>query len=420
MQRFAAILRGNWEALLLAAVFIALISINLSSPWQYVHDDNGALFSSCARTHLEKGFSVTKGQDFRMYRGKDELRPYLHHPPFVGLWLAGAFKMTGHDTPQVARGAIAVLQLVSFLLFWVMATRLCKTRMGRNVAATAFAVVPMCVFFGKMPNHEAPSLMFLMLGVLASLSLGYGWTERRKLAWLILVLSWGGVCFSSWAALFYVVGFVVAISMDKEFKGRRDFCLVSFSALVSFLALVLLQLAWARGWTGLAENSREVCDYLTSSAGKEDGVALWTRSMCDMFWHGYRDYSAAPWCIFLGFLISGIARWFRNEAQGRSRHVCMSLVVGTIVYAAIFPKAVGVHAYHLMYILPAVSLSCGLALESIRGNVRLGRMVVVVALAGLVTSCMSARRLHHLYSRQYEAAAVYAGKNISWQLKTFK
>ena len=106
-----------WIIAILVACFCGLLAINIASPWQFVHDDNGAWFSATARTHLLRGLDETKGQDFFLYRESGELKPYLHHPPFISLYLAATFALTGQDTPLVARGSVALLHLLSLLVF---------------------------------------------------------------------------------------------------------------------------------------------------------------------------------------------------------------------------------------------------------------------------------------------------------------
>jgi hypothetical protein len=73
----------------LAVLFLGLMTLHLAGPWQYRHEDNGAWFSAIARTHLRAGLSATRGQDFFQERATGQLKPYLHHPPLLGLYLAG-------------------------------------------------------------------------------------------------------------------------------------------------------------------------------------------------------------------------------------------------------------------------------------------------------------------------------------------
>lgn len=162
----------TWTTILLSAVFLGLLAINFGAPWQFLHDDNGAWFSATARTHLLRGLGETKGQDFFLERAGGKTVPYLHHPPFISLYLATVFKISGVDTPLAARMGVALLHIAAFLVF----LRIARMILGNGAltflwAAFVFATVPMSVFFGKMPNHEVPGLLFFELGVFFSLCL---------------------------------------------------------------------------------------------------------------------------------------------------------------------------------------------------------------------------------------------------------
>lgn len=411
----------HWELALFAVLFIWLVSIRIDSPWKYVHDDNGAWVSSCARTHLKMGLSVTKGQDFRMYRDKPGLWPYLHHPPFVALWTAGVFAVTDSDSTKVARAGIATLQFGTFLLFCIWATSLCKSRLGRDVAVFVFSLVPMSVFFGKMPNHEAPSLFFLMLGVLGSTLYRFGEGERKGWLLPLIFLAWGGVCFSSWAAIISIVPFIILLSLDGTFRERKRFLGVSITSVLLFLSLVLIQLAIARGGSGYGENAKEVSDYLVfRNDGKQDLAACWINSFIGMYWHGYRDFAVVPWFVFLFWLGGRIWQWLKSEPCDAKNYFVFAMTVGTMIYSCVFPNAVRVHTYHLMYILPVVALVFGWSFEVMRRGFTKGRFLSVAVVLLTLTGLMTWRRLDNIYGKKHEATAGYAVQNVKWQLQKFK
>ena len=99
------------------------MTLHLADPWQFRHEDNGAWFSAVARTHLRAGLSATRGQDFFQEKATGELKPYLHHPPLLGLYLAGVFKLAGSDTRAVARTAMMAVHFCSFLVFALLVSQ---------------------------------------------------------------------------------------------------------------------------------------------------------------------------------------------------------------------------------------------------------------------------------------------------------
>src|SRR5439155_195721 len=88
------------------------------------------------------------------------LVPYGHHPPGLGLLLAGWFRLTGNDGPRTARALPALFHLVSVLLLFGLLRRQ-YSGAPALMAALALAVVPMSSYFGKLVNFE-PVVLPLM------------------------------------------------------------------------------------------------------------------------------------------------------------------------------------------------------------------------------------------------------------------
>ena len=98
------ILRG---ALLLYA--FGILSIGLTRDWQLRHEDNGAMQTTLALSHLRLGLEQTRAHDVYFNPHTGVLTAYGHHPPATGLLLAGAFALTGSDSPAVARLTVIAL-----------------------------------------------------------------------------------------------------------------------------------------------------------------------------------------------------------------------------------------------------------------------------------------------------------------------
>src|SRR5579884_3478111 len=93
-----------------------LITINVATSWQSMHEDNGTLNESIALNHLRYGLGVTKGQDLLDLEAKQSFGPqgvseaqhfayffagpvhpqvYGDHPPLLGLTIALSFVAFG-------------------------------------------------------------------------------------------------------------------------------------------------------------------------------------------------------------------------------------------------------------------------------------------------------------------------------------
>ena len=56
-------LRRHLPFVLIWLLATYLITINVATPWQSIHEDNGTLNESIAINHLRYGLGITKGQD---------------------------------------------------------------------------------------------------------------------------------------------------------------------------------------------------------------------------------------------------------------------------------------------------------------------------------------------------------------------
>ena len=147
----------------------ALLLFHGFDPWCYPNDDNGAWFSAVVKSHLNAGLRATHGQDFLTSRTTGKLVPYLQPSP-PGVDPRGLLQDHGDASPGTARMTLALMHLVTFALLACHAARVWDPAKQDHLFAWVLAVVataPVSAYFGKMPNHELPGLLFFLIGVLA-------------------------------------------------------------------------------------------------------------------------------------------------------------------------------------------------------------------------------------------------------------
>jgi len=415
-DRIAVWLSRNWEIALLALfVFFALI-YKLDMPFRLGHDDNSALFSSFARSHLAMGLSKTFGQDFYTYRATGEMIPYLHHPPFVALWLALWFKITGLDTPAVVRSAMGLLQFCSFGLFSMLASKLLKSRIGRDVAIFTFAVVPMNIVLGKMANHQIPGLFFLLLGAFAAVC-GYmrncgGNGNFTVLNWSGLAIGWTGALLSSWHASIAALSFtVVFLSALEDFKEKKRFAVVAFCSLAAGAVAFLVPFAIVHGGHAYSENAAGIAAWMRADPGSKFVLGIlknWSMAITN----GILDYGFLPWLMLIAFLMRWFWRFVSCQRIERVESIVLALACGNMVYGVLFSKALYNHLYQIFYFLPSLALVAGLAFarfeEKTAGKrtacFKYALLLVFVGVTGFV----SLERLRFMY----EKGSGYARKQV--------
>ena len=77
-----------------------VLSIGLTRDWRLRNEDNGAMHTTLALSHLRLGLAQTRGHDLFYSPHTGQTIPYGHHPPATALVLAGAFALTGSDSPR--------------------------------------------------------------------------------------------------------------------------------------------------------------------------------------------------------------------------------------------------------------------------------------------------------------------------------
>ncbi len=344
--------------LLFGIVLGGLLAMNMRAPWMYSNDDNGAWFSAIARTHRDAGLRVTRGQDFFTSRETGELVPYLHHPPLPGLVLAAAFSVTGSDSPFMARLVFALLHGLTFVIIAGLARQLWDS--GRNLLLYAYAlavaaVVPMSTFYGKMPNHEVPGLLFLIAGVTA-----WGFRANPNSSWRVMLAlaCWMLALFASWHAAFCIVAWLL-LRWDREHRLRMT---VSLAFILLTAGLAGLHLFWASHWQGIPSQAESIGHW--SFCGSGASLAASASALQHAVGIGIGRYAYLPavlailWIVFL--VKDRVSGHQPLSVQDRG---LLGLCAGSVVYAVVFPHAVGNHAYQGFYLIPFVALASSLAIK---------------------------------------------------------
>jgi hypothetical protein len=219
---------------LLALYAFGILSIGLTRDWHLFHEDNGAMHTTLALSHLKLGLERTRAHDLFFNPKTGEVSVYGHHPPATALVLAGAFLLTGSDSPAVARMVAIAFHLASlFLLVRLLSRFFAKgtVLLGGFVMAT----LPMSSYFGRMVNYEPLCLFAVLLQLDGYAAFKYD-RAGRGLARLALGVLLGGLI--DWASFFFAAAIAVAEVADALRRRSRSLLplvVVVISAVGTFL-----------------------------------------------------------------------------------------------------------------------------------------------------------------------------------------
>jgi hypothetical protein len=393
----------------LGAVLVALLLIRIGAPWQYQNDDNGAWYSAVARAHLLKGLGQTRGQDFFVARTDGRLVPYLHHPPLLGLYLAGVFRLSGRDTPAVARLAMAALHLLSYALFVALAARLLPGRRAAQLwAALVFAVVPLSGFFGKMPNHEGPALFFLLGGALALIHAAArprGWPAWACLGGLALLLAG----FTAWHALAAGTGVAAVLVFSRRPCERVTAGYIGAAGLVLAAVLVPLHMRWANHGRWLASQGESARHWMAFSGGMT-GLRDYVGDLLHAFSYACQYEGLLPTLLAVAWLMQAGWRRLRGEPLAAEETFLAALWAGSFGYQLGFAELARVHPYQQMLLLPFVALASARVVGGIAAALAPRRRLRLAALVFLAAATLGASAAQYvkLYRKPSPAALARA------------
>ncbi|MDP2632583.1 MAG: glycosyltransferase family 39 protein [Candidatus Curtissbacteria bacterium] len=143
-----------------------ILSINLNKPFYGHHDWNAAWYSTFARNFVNYGFLTTKFGSV-MSGGPTEPNDFTyftHYPPMLPVLIGISFKIFGvHEWS--ARIIPLIFSLWTITMVYILGLRF----FGKQVAILAAAisgVLPIVIYFGKMPVQEVLTIAPVLLSVL--------------------------------------------------------------------------------------------------------------------------------------------------------------------------------------------------------------------------------------------------------------
>lgn len=400
--------RGPLAAIVL--VQVALLSIGVSREYRLKHEDNNAMHTTFARSHLQRGLAVTRAQNFYSDKAKTGGSFYPNHPPAAAWLLAGAFAATGHDGPVTTRTTAIALHLVGTWLFFGLARRLLADPRDVLIAMLFYSVAPMGAFFGRMLNHEVlvvPPALLLVRGYLARLD--GSWSDAR--ASMAMAVGTVAAALVAWAG-FFVIG-ACAVHALGEARGRRNprawapAVGLGLGGLVLGL-LVMAHLMWVQGGD-LSYFGRLLA--VRMGAESINGPVEWLGRIVELHWR----YFGLTSVVGLGIVAWRTADgWRRMASRDPAVEVAAIFLAAGAGYVAAFNFHSTAHDYWQFPLLPASAVAFALVTRHIRAALGTGLHAARWrALAALVLLDMATTSTVTLV-RNHGKASGYCLEAVAW------
>lgn len=195
-----------------------ILSLDLTSDWHHHHEDNGAMHTTFALSHLKLGLEKTRAHDLFFNPQNEISTAYGHHPPATALILAAVFSLTGSTSPWIARMVAILFHLGSIFLMVGLLRRFFAKRMAL-LGGFIMATLPMGAYFGRMVNYE-PLCLFTILMQLAGYAAFKQKDSRGSLIWLSFGILLGGLI--DWGSFFFAMAIAGAEIIDVLRKRSRS------------------------------------------------------------------------------------------------------------------------------------------------------------------------------------------------------
>jgi hypothetical protein len=382
----------------LALYAFGILSIGLTKDWRLLHEDNGAVHTTLALSHLRLGLARTRAHDVFYNPKTGQSLHYGHHPPATALILAAAFALTGSDSPAVARAVVILFHLGSVFLFLALVSRFFSYGTAL-LGGFLFVTLPMSAYFGRMVDYE-PLCLF---AVLLQLNGYVAWkSDRRGLIRLSLGILLGGVI--DWASFFFTL--TIALVELADLMRRRSQSLRLLTVLSVAGAGVFLFDLWHLWYAGRGSLAalNEVLFRSPETWPEKLTLGGFLGSQLET---ARRYFTAAG--LLSGFLVAsclalsrrGLARSLLGTPEQELLKRVLAIAGGAaLVYILAAPHWAAMHVYWQFYFLPYVALSVLLIWRLLLRKARepraaLARVLLVLLTVDLLVSSFHMLSLRH-------------------------
>lgn len=170
------------------------------------HDWNGVVYSNIARNYNRYGFIATKFGQVRNYDlvDVDHFSYFTHYPPLLPILIALSFRFFG-ESELSARVVPIISSLILIFFVYLIGKKIANKEIG-FISVVLITILPIFVYFGKMPVHEIVSPAFSVAGIYFFLN--WSFFQRRKDFFFMFIFLILGICVS-WAGYYALIALIL-------------------------------------------------------------------------------------------------------------------------------------------------------------------------------------------------------------------
>lgn len=379
---------------------IFLIGQNLNKPFWGEHDWNGVRYGNIARNYLRYGVFFLKFAQIENSGPLDKKYEYFtHYPPLLPILIAISYRFFGITEWSTRLVPLFATSGIILLIFFI-GKKLWDFKTG-FLASILSLSIPMVLYFGKTPVHEPLVVFFVSLAFLAFL---YG----RKILFILAIIL---AHLTTWAGFFLIPAvLLVNFFRWKRFSKEVLYLPIPVIIFIGYLGLVYLQtgsfLAGDIFGVFLQRSSllKEVQPTDFNLLNYLFRFRLWLFTL----------YSPVLTGLVLLWLLFAIRNKFTN-----SDWCLLMLGIFGITYPIIFPNAVFIHNYLVIYLLPFFTIASARAIW-ILIRLKFLRKIGILFPAVLFLMILFQTKPYNdaLNKSEADKLAILVGKSINQQTKS--
>jgi 4-amino-4-deoxy-L-arabinose transferase-like glycosyltransferase len=380
-RRLGALPRRWWLAM--AAIFVAACVIrwiDLSGHGQTWDED---VNWSAGRNYVTNLLSLD-------FRSQSWIWNYEHPPIMKYLEGIGAQFADGYGP---ARALSAIWIAIGCALLVPIGARLFSFRVGL-LAAIIAALLPPLVAHGQIVGHEAPTVMWWNLAILAAL----GVSDVDDVRTTRTRTAWTGVAIGIAVASRFVNGFVgvlaLAIIAIRTPASRRRRVVLEAAVAMPLIAFATLYAVWPRMWLHPIGALAAAFDKLKQTHGAEPFLGAMTAHPGPHYFAAYL-FATLPLGALIGVALFAVRAWRRRSGERESIGIVLLWLVVPML-AIISP----VRQDGVRYVMPSVVALAVLSAagwEALTGYMRWRYAFAALSAALAIYLAMTLVRVHPYY-----------------------
>ncbi|MCR4324898.1 MAG: glycosyltransferase family 39 protein [Candidatus Curtissbacteria bacterium] len=384
-KRISRFLSQNYLLIVILVSASIVLSLNINKPFWGHHDWNGAWYSNFARNFLRYGLIETKFGSV-MNTGvvsPDGFHFFTHYPPLLPILLFLSFSTFGiHEWS--ARLVPLIFTLATIVAIYAIGNIFFNKRIA-ILAALFSTVMPIVIYFGKMPVQETLVIAPVLLSVIAYFKF-FEKPNRKNSLILVSALVFSHLI--NWPAYYVTPLFSAHWILFSKNKSKKFTFLLFLAISLMMFGVHMLHTAWLTrdliggGLIDVLKFRLNIGEQLMGYSHTKF-LELQARWITVYFTRPILFFSAIA---LIWIFINLIKRRFPKKTQ-----ILLMLGIFGVTHNLVFRNMAFIHDYMIIYLWPFLALSASFGFFILVERLKIPRNVVPLLIVLVLTLCIQER-----------------------------